>query len=173
MLPVVADRDVDIPGRERGQRLLGLRPRSARSAAWVRTRRSASITGSAIRSATDWNVAIRTRPATVPDAAARSASARAARSSSTSACSTSTRPGSVRRTPRPERLEQAHAGLPFEQRELLGDGARRELKGVGDRGDRAALAELLQQPQPSPAYQEALRALGDGVDRDLRIVEGV
>jgi len=25
----------------------------------------------------------------------------------------------------------------------------------------------------SPAYQEALRALGDGVDRDLRIVEGV
>jgi uncharacterized protein (DUF1330 family) len=25
----------------------------------------------------------------------------------------------------------------------------------------------------SPAYQEALRALGDGADRDLRIVEGV
>jgi len=25
----------------------------------------------------------------------------------------------------------------------------------------------------SPAYQEALRALGDAVDRDLRIVEGV
>ena len=25
----------------------------------------------------------------------------------------------------------------------------------------------------SPAYQEALRALGDGVERDLRIVEGV
>jgi uncharacterized protein (DUF1330 family) len=25
----------------------------------------------------------------------------------------------------------------------------------------------------TPAYQEALRALGDGADRDLRIVEGV
>lgn len=25
----------------------------------------------------------------------------------------------------------------------------------------------------SPAYQEALRALGDGADRDMRIVEGV
>jgi len=25
----------------------------------------------------------------------------------------------------------------------------------------------------SPAYQEALRALGDGADRDLRIIEGV
>ena len=25
----------------------------------------------------------------------------------------------------------------------------------------------------SPAYQEALRALGNGVDRDLRIIEGV
>jgi uncharacterized protein (DUF1330 family) len=25
----------------------------------------------------------------------------------------------------------------------------------------------------SPAYQEALRALGDGVERDLRIIEGV
>jgi uncharacterized protein (DUF1330 family) len=25
----------------------------------------------------------------------------------------------------------------------------------------------------SPAYQDALRALGDGADRDLRIVEGV
>ena len=25
----------------------------------------------------------------------------------------------------------------------------------------------------SPAYQEALRALGDGADRDIRIVEGV
>ena len=25
----------------------------------------------------------------------------------------------------------------------------------------------------SPAYQEALRVLGDAVDRDLRIIEGV
>ena len=36
-------------------------------------------------------------------------------------------------------LEQPHAGLALEHRELLGDGRRRELERVGDRGDRAAL----------------------------------
>ena len=55
-------------------------------------------------------------------------------------------------------LEQAHAGLSFEQRELLRDRARRELEGVGDRGDRAALAELLQQPQPFE-FEHALAML--------------
>ena len=55
-------------------------------------------------------------------------------------------------------LEQAHAGLSFEQRELLGDRARRELERVGDRGDRAALAELLQQPQASE-FEHALAML--------------
>lgn len=29
------------------------------------------------------------------------------------------------------------------------------------------------QAYESPAYQEALRALGDGADRDLRIIEGL
>ena len=39
-------------------------------------------------------------------------------------------------------LEQRDAGLAFEDRELLGDGRRRELQRVGDRGDRPALAQL-------------------------------
>ena len=36
----------------------------------------------------------------------------------------------------------------------------------------ASLAQALA-AHDSPAYQEALRLLGDAVDRDLRIVEGV
>ena len=108
---------------------------------------SASIAGRTIRSATDWKVAIRTRPPTVFEAAARSASARAARSSSASACSTSTqrRVGQAHAAARA--LEQAHARLALQQRELLGDGAGRELQRVGDGGDRPALVELLEQAQ--------------------------
>ena len=90
---------------------------------------------------------MRARPLTVPAAAARSASASAARSSSASACSTRTRAGSVRRTPRPARSSSAHAGLALEHRELLRDGRRRELQGVGDRGDRPAIVQLAQQAQ--------------------------
>ena len=44
-------------------------------------------------------------------------------------------------------LEQGHARLALEQRELLRDRRRRELQRVGDRGDRPALLELAQQPQ--------------------------
>jgi hypothetical protein len=47
----------------------------------------------------------------------------------------------------PGALEQAHAGLALEQRELLRDGRRRELQGVGDRRDGPAGVELAQQPQ--------------------------
>ena len=47
----------------------------------------------------------------------------------------------------PGALEQPHAGLAFQQRELLGDGAGRELERVGDGGDRAALVELLEETQ--------------------------
>ena len=44
-------------------------------------------------------------------------------------------------------LEQPHAGLALEDGELLGDGRRRELEGVGHRGDRAALPQLAQQAE--------------------------
>ena len=44
-------------------------------------------------------------------------------------------------------LEQAHAGLALEHRELLRDRRRRELERVGDRGDRPALMQLAQQSE--------------------------
>ena len=44
-------------------------------------------------------------------------------------------------------LEQRHARLALEHRQLLGDGGRRELQRVGDRGDRAARLQLVQQAQ--------------------------
>ena len=44
-------------------------------------------------------------------------------------------------------LEQRHARLALEHRELLGDGRRRELQRVGHRGDRAARVQLVQQAQ--------------------------
>jgi hypothetical protein len=47
----------------------------------------------------------------------------------------------------PGLLEQRDAGLALEQRELLRDGARRELERVGDRGDRPALVQLFEQAQ--------------------------
>ena len=46
-------------------------------------------------------------------------------------------------------LGRRDLGLALEHRELLGDGARRELERVGDRGDRAALVQLAQKPEPA------------------------
>ena len=42
-------------------------------------------------------------------------------------------------------LEQRHAGLALEHRQLLGDRRGRELQRVGDRGDRPAVVQLAQQ----------------------------
>ncbi len=46
------------------------------------------------------------------------------------------------------RLQQRHPRLPLEHRELLRDGRRRELQRVGDRGDSAARVQLMQETQP-------------------------
>ena len=147
VLPLVAEHEVDVAERERGQRLLGLGLDAARSAAAARRAPAPRSPAAPAAASTDWKPAIRPRPATVPAAAARSASASAARSSSASACSTSTSAASVRRTPRPARSSSAHAGLALEHGELLRDGRGRELERVGDGGDRPALAQLAQQPQ--------------------------
>ncbi len=45
----------------------------------------------------------------------------------------------------PGALDQWNASLALEHRQLLRDGRRRELKGVRDRGDRAARVQLAQQ----------------------------
>ena len=55
----------------------------------------------------------------------------------------------------PWALEQAHAGLALEHRELLRDGRRREPQGVGDRGDRPALVQLAQQSQAAEVEHRA------------------
>ena len=47
--------------------------------------------------------------------------------------------------PAPGALEQRHARLALEDRQLLGDGGGRELQCVGDRGDGPAGGELAQQ----------------------------
>ena len=49
--------------------------------------------------------------------------------------------------PAPGRLQQRHARLALQHRELLGDGRGRELQRVGHRGDGAAGMQLVQQPQ--------------------------
>ena len=90
---------------------------------------------------------MRPRPATMPAAAARSASASAAR--------VEQRLGVLDQHERrvgqahaaAGALEQPHAGLALEHRELLRDGRRRELERVGDGGDRPALVQLAQQAE--------------------------
>jgi len=47
----------------------------------------------------------------------------------------------------PGALEQRHARLALEHRQLLRDRRRRELQGLGHRGDRPALVQLAQQTE--------------------------
>ena len=147
VLPLVAEHEVDVAERERGQRLLGLgldqlaaQPRRvARERLHRRQRRAAA------------------RPTGTPRCAPgrRRVPAAAARSASASAGALEQRVGVLdqheRGVGQPHAaagaLEQRHAGLALEHRELLGDGRRRELQRVGDRGDRAALVQLAQQAQ--------------------------
>ena len=149
VLPLVGEHEVDVPERERGQRLLGLGldelaaqvRRVARERPHRRDARAASRPTGTRRSGRG-----RRR---CPRPPASSASASSARSSSASAWRTSTSAASVRRTPRPARSSSGTPGLALEHRELLGDGGRRELQRVGDGGDRAARVQLVQQAQPA------------------------
>ena len=146
MLPLVAEHEVHVAERERGQRGLGL-GLDQLAAQPRRSSRSRSIAGIASLIATDGKAAIRPRPLTVRAAAARSASARAARSSS----AVGVLDEHQRRVGEPDvaadPLEQLHARLALEHRELLRHRRRRELQRVGDRGDRPALVQLAQQPE--------------------------
>lgn len=52
------------------------------------------------------------------------------------------------------------------------------LQKAGGRGERVVIVEFddvhkALAAHDSPAYQEALRALGDGAERDFRLVEGL
>lgn len=57
-------------------------------------------------------------------------------------------------------LEQRHARLALEHRELLGDGRRRELERVRDSGNRPALVQLVQQAQAAEVKHGATARTG-------------
>ena len=111
------------------------------------SRASASIAGEASRSETDWNPAIRPRPVTVPGGGGQvGLGERGALEQRLGVLDQHERRiGQAHAAAGP--LQQRHAGLALEHRELLRDGRRRELERVGDRGDRSALVELAQQAQ--------------------------
>ena len=107
------------------------------------------MAGEARRSATDWNAAILPRPATLPAAAASSASASSARLEQRLGVADQDERGVGQADAAPRPLEQRHARLALEHRELLRDGRRRELERIRDGGDRPALVQLVEQPQPA------------------------
>ena len=124
------------------------------------SRASACMAGTASWSAVDWKVAIRARPATLPAAAASSASASAARSSSASGVADEHERGVGQPHAAPGRLEQRHARLALEHGELLGDGRGRELERVRDRGDRAARVQLVEEAKPAQVEHSQAMLLG-------------
>ena len=75
VLPFVSEDEVDVAERERGERLLRLQLEQLAPQSRARRGRALRMAGSASRSATDSKPAMRARPATVPAAAASSASA--------------------------------------------------------------------------------------------------
>jgi hypothetical protein len=68
------------------------------------------------------------------------------------------------------RLEQRHPGLALEHGELLGDGGGRELERVGDRGDRAAGVQLVQQAQPSQVEHQVATLLDQLYKSELLLI---
>ena len=105
------------------------------------------MAGMATLSATDWNEAIRARPATSPAAAARSLSARSARSSSACGVAHQHEPRVGQPHPAARGLQQRHTRLALQHRQLLRDRRGGELERVGHRGDGAAVVQLAQQPE--------------------------
>ena len=148
MLPLVAEHQVEVAERQRRQRLLRLGLDQLGSQLWCLG--SELLHGGQREvSATDWKVAIRRAPGDrargggeVGLGAGRAIEQRVGVADQ-----------HERRVGQPHAatrlLEQRHAGLALEHRELLRDGARRELERVGDGGDRPPLVQLLEQPQPT------------------------
>ena len=146
VLPLVAQHEVDVAERERGQRLLGLElEQLAAQARARRAQRSHGGQGEPQRNRLESRDAgaARHRPGGGREVGLRHGRA------------LQQRVGVIGQHQRRVReahaaagsLEQPHAGLALENGELLRDGRRRELQGVGHRGDRAALPQLAQQAE--------------------------
>ena len=113
------------------------------------------MAGTASSSAVDWKVAMRPRPATSPAAAASSACGQLGALQQRAGVPDEHERGVGQAHAAARRLEQLDAGLALEHGQLLRDGRGRELQGVGDRGDRAAGVQLVQQPQPVQVERHA------------------
>ena len=149
VLPLVGQHEIDVAERQRGQRLLGL---GLDELAAQLGRRAGEVPdrghGEAERDGLEGGDA-RRGPATRPAAAAASsASARSARSSSALGVPDEDQRGVREAYAAARALQQRDTGLALEHGQLLGDGGRREAERIGDRGDRAARVELVQQAQP-------------------------
>ncbi len=92
----------------------------------------------------------RTSPASPGAYAARAASARSSCSNTGSVCASTSRGRVGEPDPAALRLQQGHAELGGEVGELLGDGGRGRVRGLGRRGDRAPFAQGAQDPQLPP-----------------------
>ena len=146
VLPLVGQHDVDVPERERGQRLLGLGLDELAAQAGRRARErlhrgggdpdrhrleggDPRQPGDAARGGGQLRLrdggAVEQRPGVADEHDRGVGQAHAAAGP----------------------LQQRHARLALEHRELLGDGRGRELERVGHRGDRAALVQLVEQAE--------------------------
>ena len=146
VLPLVGQDEIDVAERERGQRRLGLGlDELAAQAGRVARERVHRRGGQAQRDG------LERRDPPAPDDAARGrrelglGELGPLEQGLGVADQDERRVGQADAAPRP--LEQRHAGLALEHRELLRDGRGRELQRVGDGGDRPPLVQLVQQAQ--------------------------
>ena len=101
-----------------------------------------------MRSGPDRPVRAAASAAVAPSSAARTASA----------CADEHRAGRGERDPPAGARQQRHAGLPFQGGELLRHRRRGVVVRLGDGGDRAAVGEVAQEPQPADVeHQLSLR----------------
>ena len=166
VLPLVGQHEVDVPERQRGQRLLGLgldelAAQAGRRAGerLHRRRRDADrhrLEGGDARQPGDaaggcGELGLGELGALEQDLGVADEDDRGVGQAHAAACP----------------LQQRHARLALEHRELLGDGRGRELQRVGHGGDRAALVQLVQQAEAAEVEHRVSNAtdyaLGIGV----------
>ena len=155
MLPLVAQHEIDVAQRQRGQRLLGLGlDELAAQARRVARQRPHRRHGEIQRHRLERGDATAARH----DAGGRGQVGLRERGALEQRIGvTDQHERRVGQTDAAARaLKQAHTGLALEHRELLGDGRGRELQRVGDRGDRPALLELVQQAQAAEVEHQAM-----------------
>ena len=153
--PFVRQHEVDVPEREHRQRLLGLgldelAVQAGRVSSELLQRRCRDAKGDGLEG----------RDPTPPGHAShggREIGLGELGAVEQHACVTDEHERGVRQphaAPRP--LQELNPGLALEHRELLRDGGRRVLQRLRHRRDRAALVELVQQPQPAEVEHQAM-----------------